>query len=334
MPASIAELHAHLTGRGAEKRRANPAWRSCYKGTRIMRHMLAAFAVLLLIAAAVGCFLGGAEPATPAPAQPDFAATIDAAVARVQATQAASEARPTANPSTAVIAAIPPTAIPPTAIPPTAAPPPATAPEQRPVATAIPTPTTAPTPTVTLPPPAPATVVASPTPTFTPVPTPTPTLAPTPTLPPASTPTPAPTPTPQPTPTPVAPELRHLDGKRYMLELINAERTSAGLNPVVLGDNIAAQLHAEIALANCFSSHWGIDGLKPYMRYSLAGGYQSNGENVSGLDYCIEASDGYAAEGSLKTRVDEAMAGWNEQRRPPPQHIAQVAPEGEYRHCL
>ena len=95
-----------------------------------------------------------------------------------------------------------------------------------------------------------------------------------------------------------------------MLELINAERTSAGLNPVVLGDNIAAQLHAEIALANCFSSHWGIDGLKPYMRYSLAGGYQSNGENVSGLDYCIDASDGYAAEGSLKTRVDEAMTGW------------------------
>ena len=268
-----------------------------------MRHTLAAFAVLLLIAAAVGCFLGGAEPATPTPAQPDFAATIDAVVARVQATQAASEARPTANPSTAVIAAIPPTDAPLTDTPP-----PVTAPEQRPVATAAPTPTIVPAPTVTPPPPATATAVASPTPTFTPVPTPTPTLAPTPT--PTLTPTPAPTPTPQPTPTPVAPELRHLDGKRYMLELINAERTSAGLNPVVLGDNIAAQLHAEIALANCFSSHWGIDGLKPYMRYSLAGGYQSNGENVSGLDYCIEASDGYAAEGSLKTRIDEAMAGW------------------------
>ena len=61
-----------------------------------------------------------------------------------------------------------------------------------------------------------------------------------------------------------------------MLELINDERVSAGLNPVVLGDNAAAQLHAEASLENCFSSHWGIDGLKPYMRYSLAGGYQSN----------------------------------------------------------
>ena len=77
-----------------------------------------------------------------------------------------------------------------------------------------------------------------------------------------------------------------------MLELINAERARAGLNPVILGDNIAAQLHAEAALENCFSSHWGVDGLKPYMRYSLAGGYQSNGENGSGLDYCIKASDG------------------------------------------
>ncbi len=119
-----------------------------------------------------------------------------------------------------------------------------------------------------------------------------------------------PTPTPVPTPTPAAPKLRQLEGKRYMLELINAERAHAGLNPVALGDNIAAQLHAETALANCFASHWGLDGLKPYMRYSLAGGYQSNGENGHGRAYCLSASDGYAAAGSLNTRVDQAIAGW------------------------
>ena len=67
-----------------------------------------------------------------------------------------------------------------------------------------------------------------------------------------------------------------------MLELINIAREDAGVPPVALGDNDAAQLHAESALANCFGSHWGIDGLKPYMRYSLAGGYQSNGENGLG----------------------------------------------------
>ncbi len=95
-----------------------------------------------------------------------------------------------------------------------------------------------------------------------------------------------------------------------MLGLINAERRRAGLNTVILGDNIAAQLHAESALDNCVSSHWGLDGLKPYMRYSLAGGYQSNGENGHGLDYCIRASDGYSAHSGIRREIDQAMDGW------------------------
>ncbi len=94
-----------------------------------------------------------------------------------------------------------------------------------------------------------------------------------------------------------------------MLELINAERTRAGLNPVALGDNAAAQLHAEAALEHCFSSHWGVDGLKPYMRYSLAGGHQSNGENMSGLNYCIRASDRYRAIAYIPLEIRETMDG-------------------------
>ena len=108
----------------------------------------------------------------------------------------------------------------------------------------------------------------------------------------------------------LTPDLRHIEEKRYMLELINGERAKAGLNSVVLGDNIAAQLHAESGLENCFASHWGIDGLKPYMRYSLAGGYEANGENAHGLDYCITASDGIRANGSIEEEIREAMAGW------------------------
>ena len=120
--------------------------------------------------------------------------------------------------------------------------------------------------------------------------------APTPTT--AHTPTPTPPPTPTPSPTPVPPpDQRHYRYKVYMLELINKERVEAGVQPVTLGDNFAAQLHAENSLANCFSSHWGLDGLKPYMRYSLAGGYQSNGENWYGSDYCIRASDRYSGLG-------------------------------------
>ena len=106
------------------------------------------------------------------------------------------------------------------------------------------------------------------------------------------------------------PSERYLAEKQYMLTLINAERRVAGLAPVVLGDNDAAQLHAEASLEGCFGSHWGLDGLKPYMRYSLAGGYQSNGENVSGLDYCIRASDGYRSIGTVEQEIKETVEGW------------------------
>ena len=95
-----------------------------------------------------------------------------------------------------------------------------------------------------------------------------------------------------------------------MLTLINAERTQAGLNPVVLGDNVAAQLHAEAGLEGCFSSHWGLDGLKPYMRYSLAGGYQSNAENGHGIDYCVKASDRHQPLANVQLAIREAMEGW------------------------
>lgn len=114
---------------------------------------------------------------------------------------------------------------------------------------------------------------------------------------------------PSPAQTP-APNLRHHDMKLYMLELINIERAKASVPPVTLGDNIAAQLHADNALANCFSSHWGIDGLKSYIRYSLAAGYHSNRENILGLDYCITAGDGYRAIQRIEQEIREAMDSW------------------------
>ena len=127
------------------------------------------------------------------------------------------------------------------------------------------------------------------------------------------TPTPLPSATPADAPMPT-PELltnqRHYNYKAYMLELINEERNKAGVPSVTLGLNIAAQTHAEISLANCVSGHWGVDGLKPYMRYSLAGGYQSNSENSSGSDYCIKESDQYRALSSIEAEIREMMAGW------------------------
>jgi len=77
-----------------------------------------------------------------------------------------------------------------------------------------------------------------------------------------------------------------------------------------MGTNRAAQIHAENPLANCISSHWGIDGLTPDMRYSLAGGYQVASENVFGSDYCKSAGLGYSAISSISEEVQEAMDGW------------------------
>ena len=148
-----------------------------------------------------------------------------------------------------------------------------------------------------------ATLASTPTPTNTPLPMATPTSTPPPTATPTNTPTPTPT-------TVVRPSERHIELKRYMLELINEERARAGVDPVVLGDNIASQLHAESSLANCFSGHWGVDGLKPYMRYSLAGGYQSNGENALGFDYCVPASGRFAALGSMEQEIRDGIELW------------------------
>ena len=108
----------------------------------------------------------------------------------------------------------------------------------------------------------------------------------------------------------VPPHLRHLEQKKYMLELINHERERAGVGSVVLGTNNAVQLKAESAITDCAGSHWGLDGLKPYMRYSLAGGYQTNAENGSGLHYCYGDGDSVRAIEAIANEVREAMQGW------------------------
>jgi uncharacterized protein YkwD len=73
---------------------------------------------------------------------------------------------------------------------------------------------------------------------------------------------------------------------QYALSLINNDRQSAGLPPVTLAYNAAAQKHAQDMFDNYFGSHWGTDGLKPYMRYTQAGGLNNDGENsaYSGWD--------------------------------------------------
>jgi hypothetical protein len=58
----------------------------------------------------------------------------------------------------------------------------------------------------------------------------------------------------------------------YALDLVNQSRRDAGMPEVSLGNNEAAQQHAEALLRHNAKGHWGIDGLLPQMRYTLAGG--------------------------------------------------------------
>ena len=111
---------------------------------------------------------------------------------------------------------------------------------------------------------------------------------------------------------PGTPNLRFLDEKRYMLGLINEERREAGVPEVSLGDNNAAQIHAENSIRDCVLGHWGTDGFGPPMRYSLAGGFQSNQENASGHNYCLsqEERPRYRAIQSIQEAIQRTMNGY------------------------
>jgi hypothetical protein len=74
--------------------------------------------------------------------------------------------------------------------------------------------------------------------------------------------------------------------RERLLEMVNSERRQAGLNSLQL-DDLACKVASEHALDMAkaeFLSHWGSDGLKPYQRYSLAGGTDAVQENVSSAD--------------------------------------------------
>ena len=120
--------------------------------------------------------------------------------------------------------------------------------------------------------------VAKPIPGLTVGPTPTPTAAP------APVPSPIPTSTPAPAPTPFPLE----ELRQYALDLINKDRADHDLPPVVLGDNPAAQLHAEDMLAHDYLGHWWIDGRKPYMVYTETGGKSYAAENAASSGWSEE----------------------------------------------
>ena len=71
-----------------------------------------------------------------------------------------------------------------------------------------------------------------------------------------------------------------------LLGMVNEERAVEKVQPLTL-DDFATQIatrHAIDMATGEFASHWGRDGLKPYHRYSFAGGTDATQENVSAAD--------------------------------------------------
>jgi hypothetical protein len=105
--------------------------------------------------------------------------------------------------------------------------------------------------------------------------------------------------------------------RTYALQLINEDRALNDLNPVQMGNNSAAQTQAEDMLRNHFLSHWGSDGSKPYMRYTIAGGNGSVSENAAYTGFYYYESN--AAKIDAKTEIrkqeysmmyDDASSNW------------------------
>ena len=109
--------------------------------------------------------------------------------------------------------------------------------------------------------------------------TPTPTMAPTPIPTPLPTAKPTTAPTVRPTPAPTPTLLEEL--RLYALDLINKDRTKHSVEPVILGSNPAAQLHAQDMIEHDYFGHWWADGRKPYMVYTETGGKSYVAENAS-----------------------------------------------------
>ena len=116
----------------------------------------------------------------------------------------------------------------------------------------------------------------------------------------------APNPSDPPTPPSALSPSEHSTLVEYALTLINQARTDANLNELTIDTNTAAQSHAEQSMAHCTRGHWDTNGLKPYMRYTLAGGEQYSAENVFAIDFCPDDLDQYHLETPTE-QIDFAM---------------------------
>ena len=117
------------------------------------------------------------------------------------------------------------------------------------------------------------------------------------------------------------PQARNPDLKILILSLMNDARAANGVPPLSMGTNDAAQIHADRSLQTCTGSHWSADGLKPYTRYALSGGYQKNAENWSNIGQCGGTTELATPIGTL---VTQSVAGF---LRSPPHRANLLDPD-------
>jgi len=116
------------------------------------------------------------------------------------------------------------------------------------------------------------------------------------------------------------------DIRKNLLEMINEERDVEKVGPVEI-DELATEVATKHALdmaVNEFASHWGSDGLKPYQRYSFAGGIHATEENVSAADntWSLKVRDLKQDTAYLHLRMYQEKPPYNGHRRTilSPQH--------------
>ena len=94
--------------------------------------------------------------------------------------------------------------------------------------------------------------------------------------------------------------------EKKVLALINQDRANAGLPPVVWDETAAkaARTHVQEEADIGYISHWGLDGLKPQERYTLAGGKDAVEENES-VSLWLEGGFQGVSKDTLYTLVSE-----------------------------
>jgi uncharacterized protein YkwD len=75
--------------------------------------------------------------------------------------------------------------------------------------------------------------------------------------------------------------------RNQLVNLVNDERGAAGVRSLKLDEfaSLVAEKHAIEMAQHGFLSHWGLDGRKPYHRYSFAGGTEAIEENDGSTDH-------------------------------------------------